>query len=163
MGSSPALNIHGNMKETLIGRTIAVLIADGTDAAALTTLRKTVEKAGATLVLIAPKIGGPTLSDGKKIKVDGQLQGSPSQLFDAVAVLTTEAATETLLRDGAAVQWVRDAFSHLKAIGYVADSKPLLDKAGITPDEGVVETSKGFVEAASKRYWAREPKVRNLA
>lgn len=97
------------------------------------------------------------------MKADGQLQGSPSQLFDAVAVLTTKTATETLLKEGAALQWVMDAFGHLKAIGYTADSKPLLDKAGVTPDEGVTDVTKGFVEAATKRYWAREPSVRTLA
>ncbi|MBA8878305.1 catalase [Phyllobacterium myrsinacearum] len=163
MAPSPALSIHANMKGTLVGRTIAVLIADGTDAAALTTLGKSIEKAGAKCALIALKIGGATLSDGKKIKADGQLQGSPSQLFDAVAVLTTKTATEKLAKEGAAVQWVMDAFGHLKAIGFTADSKALLDKAGVTPDEGVMDIATGFVEAASKRYWAREPSIRNLA
>ncbi|QND54399.1 catalase (plasmid) [Phyllobacterium sp. 628] len=163
MAPSPALSIHANMKETLAGRTIAVLVADGTDAVALATLKKSIEKAGATCAVVAPKIGGATLSDGKKMKADGQLQGSPSQLFDAVAVLTTKTATETLLKEGAALQWVMDAFGHLKAIGYTADSKPLLDKAGVTPDEGVTDVTKGFVEAATKRYWAREPSVRTLA
>jgi catalase len=55
-----------------------------------------------------------------------------------------------------------DAFGHLKAIGYSADAKPLLDKAGIEPDEGVTELA-GFVAAAKKRYWDREASVRTLA
>ena len=163
MAPSPALSIHTNMKQMLEGRTIAVLIADGTDANALAGLRASIEKAGARCVIVAPKIGGATLSDGKKIKADGQLLGSPSQLFDSVAVLTSKEATENLARDGAAIQWVMDAFGHLKAIGYTAESKPLLDKAGIAPDEGVVDIGNAFVEAASKRYWAREPTVRILA
>ncbi|SDP37103.1 catalase [Phyllobacterium sp. OV277] len=163
MPPSPALSIHANMKTILAGRTIAVLVADGTDASDLARLQKSIEKAGAKCVFVSPKIGGATLSDGKKVKADGQLLGSPSQLFDAVAVLTAKAATESLLKEGAAVQWVMDAFGHLKAIGYTRDSKPLLDKAGITPDEGVLDVSNGFVEAAAKRYWAREPAVRTLA
>ncbi|NEL74450.1 MAG: hypothetical protein G3W60_21275, partial [Xanthomonas perforans] len=61
-----------------------------------------------------------------------------------------------------AVQWVMDAFGHLKAIGHNADAKPLLDKAGVEPDEGITDLA-GFVEAAKKRYWDREPNVRTLA
>ncbi len=39
----------------------------------------------------------------------------------------------------------------------------VLDKAGVVRDEGVVALDKGFVEAAAKRFWAREPGVRMLA
>ena len=54
------------------------------------------------------------------------------------------------------------AFGHLKAIGYNPAAKPLLDKAGVELDEGVTDLA-GFVEAAKRRYWDREPKVRTLA
>ena len=56
-----------------------------------------------------------------------------------------------LLKEAAAVQWVMDAFGHLKAIGYSAEAKPLLDKAGIQPDEGVADTGMAFIAAAAKR------------
>lgn len=55
-----------------------------------------------------------------------------------------------------------DAFGHLKAIGHNAAAKPLLDKAGVEPDEGITDLP-GFVEAAKKRYWDREASVRTLA
>jgi len=61
------------------------------------------------------------------------------------------------------VQFVMDAFAHLKAIGHTPGAKPLLDKAGVEPDDGVLALDAGFVEAAAKRYWDREPKVRHLA
>ena len=163
MDISPALSIHGNMKATLEGRTVAVLVDTGSDSAALKKLRTAVEKAGAILKVIAPTIAGITLSDGKEIKADGQLMGSPSQLFDAVAIIIAAEAAKRLQRDSAAVQWVSDAFGHLKAIGFTPSSKPLLDKAGVEPDDGVVETGEGFADAAAKRYWDREPKLRKLA
>jgi catalase len=34
---------------------------------------------------------------------------------------------------------------------------------GIEPDEGVMILEEGFVKAAARRYWEREPKVRMLA
>jgi catalase len=41
--------------------------------------------------VVVPRVGSAKLSDGSTIKADGQLQGSPSQLFDAVAVLLSKA------------------------------------------------------------------------
>ncbi|MGE3932602.1 MAG: catalase [Rhodospirillaceae bacterium] len=163
MDPSPALSIHRNMMDTLEGRAVGILIADGTDASALATLKSAVEKAGATAVLVAPKVGGVKLSDGKAVKADGQLLGSPSQIFDAVAVVLAPPAVKTLLAEGAAIQWLMDAFGHLKAIGHNPDAKPLLDKAGVEADAGVVGIDAGFVKAAAKRYWDREPKLRMLA
>ena len=43
-----------------------------------------------------------------------------------------------------------NASGHLKAIGSNADAKPLLNKAGVEPDEGVTDLG-GFVQAAYAR------------
>jgi catalase len=56
-----------------------------------------------------------------------------------------------------------DAFGHLKAIGATKAATRLLDKAGVEADEGITGLGKAFVEAAGRRYYAREPKVRTLA
>ncbi|RZM32727.1 MAG: catalase HPII, partial [Sphingomonas sp.] len=111
---------------------------------------------------IAPKVGKVPLSDGSFVAADAQLFGQPSVTVDACAVILSEAACAKLVKEGAAVQWVMDAFGHLKAIGANDAAKPLLDKAGVEADEGVTDLS-GFVEAAKKRYWDREPNVRTLA
>ncbi|WP_027230019.1 catalase [Phyllobacterium sp. UNC302MFCol5.2] len=163
MEPSPALSIHGNMKPTLDGRSVGILIDDGTDAAALGALTNSVKQAGAKPVIVAPKIGGAKLANGDTMKADGQLLGTPSQLFDAVAVVVSADAAGRLANEGAAKQWVMDAFGHLKAIGYTASSRALLDAAGIKDDAGVVPVEKGFTDAATKRYWDREPKLRMLA
>ncbi|MGV8939826.1 MAG: catalase [Allorhizobium sp.] len=163
MEPSEALSIHANMKETLEGRKVGILIADGSDAKILSTLVAAIEKEGATPFLVSPKIGGAKLSDGNVKMADGQLAGSPSQLFDAVALVLSKDATAMLMKEAAAVQWVMDAFGHLKAIGADAAAKPLLDKAGVEPDTGIVGLDADFVKAAAKRYFDREPKVRMLA
>src|SRR5687768_1574966 len=79
MASSDALSIHKNMKATLEGRAVGILIADGTDAGQLDAVVAAVTRAKGKAVIIAPKIGGATLSDGNVRKADGQLAGSPSQ------------------------------------------------------------------------------------
>ncbi|MBB4302975.1 catalase [Rhodobium orientis] len=163
MEPSPALSIHKNMKETLEGRNVGVLIADGSDAKAVSSLTKALEKAGAKVTLVAPKIAGVTLSDGTEVMADGQLLGSPSQLFDAAAVVLSGEATKAMCGEGAAVQWVMDAFGHLKALGCNEDAKPLLEKAGVMADDGVTGVGDDFVAAAARRFYDREPKVRMLA
>jgi catalase len=56
-----------------------------------------------------------------------------------------------------------DAYGHLKAIGHTDEAMPLLKKAGVQPDEGVVPLDRGFTAAAAKRYWTREPSIRTLS
>ena len=159
---SPALSIIENAHATLEGRKVAILFAEGSDAAAIAALKDAIVGAGATPFLVAPKVGGIPVSKGT-LKADGQLAGSPSVLFDAVAlVLTTEAAT-VLSGDAGAVQFVADAFAHLKAIGGDEGARPLLDRAGVAPDEGVTDLGEAFIAAAARRFYAREPKVRMLA
>jgi catalase len=81
--------------------------------------------------------------------------------FDAVVLaLTVEAAGE-LSRNATAVDWVRDAFRHLKAIGFQGGATALMDRAGVFHDEGVVDLDGGGVEsfltaAKSGRIWNRE-------
>ncbi len=164
MKPSPALRIiRGPLeKHTLKGRTVGILFAEGTDAAELRTVKQAVKAAGGHPLTIAPKVGAVPLSDGSTVKADAQLFGQPSVTVDACAVILSDAACAKLVKEGAAVQWVMDAFGHLKAIGHNAGAKPLLDKAGVEPDAGVTELA-GFVKAAQQRYWDREPKVRTLA
>ena len=162
MPPSPALSIQQNMKATLEGRQVGILIADGSDGAEIDAVVAAVEGAGGKPVLVAPKVGGAKLADGSMKKAQGQLAGSPSQIFDAVAVILSADGCKMLLKEGAAVQWVMDAFGHLKAIGANDAAKPLLDKAGVEADEGVVALA-DIATAGTKRYWAREPNVRTLA
>lgn len=163
MTASDALSIQKNMKPTLEGRTVGILIADGSDAGEQASLVDAITKAKGKAFIVAPKVGGAKLSDGKVRKADGQLAGSPSQLFDAVALVLSKAGCAALINEGAAVQWAMDAFGHLKAIGASDAAQPLLDKAGVVPDAGVTALDGSFVEMAAKRFYEREAKVRNLA
>ncbi|MFS0738422.1 catalase [Sphingomonas sp. 1P06PA] len=163
MPPSDALSIHKKMKATLEGRAVGILIADGTDGAALDTLVAAIDGAKGKPVIIAPKVGGAKLADGSMRKADGQLAGTPSQLFDAVAILLSEEGCQALLKEAAAVQFAMDAFGHLKAIGASDAAQPLLDKAGIEPDDGVTGLDDTFLTAAAQRFYDREPGVRTLA
>ncbi len=160
--ASDALSIQKNLKPTLMGRSVGILIADGTDAALLKQVKTAVTDAGGKAVIIAPKVGGAKLSDGKLMAADAQLQGAPSALFDAIFVCLSDDGCKTLMTEGAAIQFVMDAFGHLKAIGHTPESHPLLDKAGVVHDDGVV-FAEHFIDKAAQRFFEREPSVRTLA
>jgi catalase len=135
----------------------------------LVKLRKAVEKEGAVLAIVAPKIGGVTTAKGAKLPADQSLSGAPSVMFDAVALLLSEEGAAKLAMEAAAIDWLRDAFGHLKVIGHVADAAPVFEKAAVAPDadEGVVGLAErggieAFIEAAKQhRIWKREPTLRS--
>ncbi len=158
---SDALSIQKNWHSTLKGRVVGILFAEGSDKAAIDQLTANIKAKGGRVFLVAPKVG-PTKVKGGTLAADGQLAGSPSMLFDAVAMVLMPDQVEKLMKDSAARDWVTNANAHLKAIGYCPGSKALLDDCGITPDDGVVPNEK-FVKAAANRYWAREAKLRDLA
>lgn len=158
---SDALSIQKNADDTMEGRKVAILFAEGSDKAAIDALKATIEKAGGTAFLVAPKVGGIKVKGGT-LKADGQLAGSPSVLFDAIASILTDDQAKTLSKQGAAVQWFMDAFGHCKTIAHDDATQILLDKAGVEKDSGVVAPD-GFAKVGTRRHWAREAKVRDLA
>jgi catalase len=165
MELSPALQIIGKMKDTLMGRAIGILIADGSEGATIKEIKKAATQAGAGVKIIAPKVGGAKLADGSMLAADCQLAGAPSVLFDAVAVILSDAGVKALVMEGAAIDFVRDAFGHLKAIAVDQGGQALLKKANIVPDAGIVNVSDvdAFIAAAKTRQWERERSVRTLA
>lgn len=163
MPPSPALGLVAKSKPSLQGRCIGILLADGSDGAAIAAIRKAAEAAGAQVKLVAPKVG-VTLKDGKTLAADGQLAGTPSVLFDAIASVLEPGEALKLSRQAGAVDWFREAFGHLKAIAACKGTHQILRAGGITPDAAVVDPKdvKQFIELAKTRYWAREPTLRQL-
>jgi catalase len=164
MAPSPALQIIGKMKDTLEGRAIGILVHDGSDAATVKALQKAAQDAGATCKIVAPKLG-VKLSDGKQLSADGQLAGTPSFVFDAVAVVLSAQAGKMLASESAAIDFVSNAWAHLKAIASDAGAQPLLEAGNVGKDAGIVDAgdANGFIAAAKTRQWAREPQLRMLA
>lgn len=162
---SPALSILGKARETLQGRKIGCLVADGTDGKLVASLKTAAAKMKADFAVVAPKVGGAVTADGQLLPADFQLAGGSSVLFDAVFVALSAEGSEQLSNEASAVGWVHDAFSHCKVIGATKEAQSLLDAAGVTSDEGVIvgTNSNIFLTAAAKgRIWGREPKVRTI-
>lgn len=165
---SPALSIIENGPESFAGRKVGVLVADGCDGKLLAALKTAVETEGAMMELVAPKIGGVVTADGTRMPADHMVDGGPSVLFDAVALVLSKEGAAKLAGEAAARDFVADAFAHCKFIGFTAGAVALLEKAGVAPDadEGVVAlgggaAAAGFVESCrALRLWEREKAVK---
>lgn len=161
MKPSDKLSLLKKFVPTLEGRKVGILFDEGSDLSKINEVKAGIEKAGATAMLIAPKIGGIEV-EGGTLAADGQLSGTPSVLLDAIALVLTKEAAGKLCGESSAIDFVSDAYVHLKAIGYSEEAKPLLDKAGVVPGEGITNLDSSFVKAAARRYPDREPQVRIL-
>jgi catalase len=168
---SPALSIVGNCPGTFQGRKLGVLVTDGSDADVVSALREAVAAEGATIEFVAPTAGRVEASDGSWIDADHKVDGGPSVLFDAVAVVPSAAGAEALMGEATARDFAADAFAHRKFIAYVPAASTLFAKAGIPNglDDGFVDVSGGggapqrFIELCRKlRHWPRETTVKAL-
>ena len=161
---SSALSIILNGPKSFKGRKLGILLTDGSDAAVFSALKKAVEAEGALWEVIAPKIGGVTLGDGEMVAAKHKLDGAPSVLFDAVAVLPSEAGAALLANDAVAKDFVSDAFAHCKFIAHSEAALALFAEARIPPelDQGFValdgaKACNAFLGlCADLRLWARE-------
>ena len=166
VAASAALSIINNGPATFAGRKVGILVTDGADAKVLAALQGAVAAEGAVVELIAPKIGGVTLSDGRLVPADQNVDGGPSVLYDAVAIVVSAEGAALLANHAAAKDFVTDAHAHCKFIGHVPAAAALFDAAGTAElvDGGyVVLDSDGvdaFVETCRQiRFWEREPTV----
>ncbi|MFU0505793.1 catalase [Pseudaminobacter sp. NGMCC 1.201702] len=168
LAASPALSIIENGPESFAGRKVGVLVSPGADAALLKKLRSAIEKEGAVMEVIAPKVRGVEAADGSWIEAKHMIDGGPSVLFDAVALILSEEGAERLTGEAAARDFVADAFAHCKFIGFCAGAIPVLQKAGIDPDadEGLISLDDPqmiatFIESCRRlRLWSREMAVK---
>ena len=153
--ASPALSIQRSNGPSLVGRKVAVLVATGSLLADVEKLRADLSAQGASVAVIGPKVN--VVFKSGPMAVDGQLAGSPSVLFDAVAVVLLASGERELHADPAALQFVRDAFVHCKAIGYTAGAVALLAAAGVdVASDGVSKIGSQFVKNAATRFVSRE-------
>ena len=161
---SDKLSMLKNSPGTLKGRKIGVLMTEESDGEVFSALQKAVEKEGAMLEVIAPRIGGVRNSKGQLIKAQQNIDGGPSVLYDAVVLLPSTEGAQILSGLPSARDFVSDAFAHCKFIGYSKAAQHLLEAAGVAKmlDDGCLPlgdagTVEKFVTMCSDlRYWSRE-------
>jgi catalase len=170
MDPSPMLSIIAKAKPTLQGRKIGCLVSDGCDGDVVARLKAAALAAGAKFEVVAPTVYGVTTAAGDLLAADHKVEGAPSVLFDAVAIVPSAEGGAKLGLQAEAVNFLRDAYGHLKVIGYLPTAAPLFVKGGISDrnpdnDVGLISLANGTIDdfiatASAGRIWAREPTVR---
>jgi catalase len=164
---SDKLSILKNGPSSFKGRKLGVLATDGVDAGLLEALKRAAKAEGALLKMVTPRVGGVKDSKGKHIPGDEKIDGGPSVVFDAVAILPSQEGAQLLAKDATSRDFVSDAFAHCKFIAYSPTAGPLFKAAGLDGllDKGCIaltapDAAQKFIEACRKlRFWEREAKV----
>jgi catalase len=158
---SPALRLYGKYKPTLKGRKVALLLAPGFNLKLKDALVAAIKKERAAAAIIALKVGGVEDSTGTRHPAEMALRGSPSIMFDAVAVLAGPAGDKALSANPDAVGFLMDACRHLKAIGLsgvpeLAGMAHAVGLAGVTEIGGTKDIAAFIGFARDGKVWARE-------
>jgi catalase len=163
---SDALSILKNGPDSFVGRKLGLFLCDGADADLVAALEQAFRAEGAMVAIVAPHIQGATLSDGSTRAADEKIDGGPSVLFDAVALVLSEEGGKTLALNKPAQDFVSDAFAHAKFIGWTEAARPLLQATGVAGqmDDGMIaldaDRADGFVrQCRALRFWPREDRM----
>jgi catalase len=162
---SAALSMENTVKNSIVTRRIAFLAGDGVNETSFTNMKKLLEEQGATVKLIAPKMGTVKSDKGNFIPVDESFLIATSVVYDAVYIPGGGKSIDALIKEADAVHFISQAYKHCKAIATDADGEELLDIALVeitAKDNGVVinrnsDFDQSFIKAiAQHRFWDRE-------
>ncbi len=142
--TSAALSMMNTKKDSVKGRKIAILAADGVNGAELMAVKQALKAAGATSKIVSTHGGKIKSADGKVIDVEMTFLTSASVMFDAIYVPGGRESISTLKREGDAIHFVTEAFKHCKAIAATGDGLDLFAEADLLGIQ--LSKSSGFVE-----------------
>ena len=127
--TSPSLSqtYYAPSTPTIATRRIAFLVADGFDNTQVQTIQAALKAANAFTFIIGPRRGlvypagvDPGSPTGG-VPADHSWESQRSTGFDAILIPDGIKHVEDLSKSGRAIQWVREAFGHLKVIGAIGE------------------------------------------
>lgn len=181
--SSGALSLFARPGEpTIKTRRIAVLVADGVNAALARQVHDQLAQQGAAPRYLGPGLGmAGDQEGGEGIAVEVTLETGPAVLWDAVVVIDGDGAIDALADAGQAMDFLKDQFRHCKPMLFMGEAIKLTEIAGLPIEKapgkdavagmGILHFESGEASAAIKafagalamhRFYAREsdpPKV----
>jgi len=119
------------MEKTAKTRKVAILAADGVDAAQLMVMKQALKQAGVLSHVISKFKGTIAGSDGQEIEVDRTFLTGASVMYDAVYIPGGKKSVEMLAGINHAVDFVHEAFKHGKAIAATGEGVELLKAANL--------------------------------
>ncbi|RZL47222.1 MAG: catalase [Pedobacter sp.] len=163
---SEALSMKNTVKNGIKTRKIAIIAADGVNDKSLNDVKKALTAGGASVEIIAPKLGNILTETNAAIAVDESLLTAASVFYDAVYIPGGKQSVATIATEPDAIHFLNEAFKHCKAIAVDADAQAVIDStyfAAIAKEDGIIiegdvkKLSDKFIKAiAQHRFWDRE-------
>jgi len=166
---SGALSMQNTVKNTIKGRKIGFIMANGADAGTINDLKTKLEGKNATVELIAPSLAPLRTNDGSTLISKHSLTSTASVCFDALYITGGEDAVKELLipeNKHLVLHFINEAYKHCKAIYFDEGTEPLYKNSNVGAraheDPAIVtwEDKNGaekFINAIAKhRVWELE-------
>jgi catalase len=131
--ASPALSMFARPGDGSVkSRRIALLVADGVDAPALVRAHEEFSAAQAVPRFVGASMGSVSANGGSVLPVEVTIEAAPSVLWDAVVLPDGAAAIEALMKNGHAMDFVREQYRHCKPILALGAGETWLKKLGVS-------------------------------
>lgn len=125
----PSFSMANARKDLIVGRCIAVLVANGFERERFTAVCTALLAGGAAVKIISSRLGDVKCNQGQSLKVDNSLATVGSVMFDAVYVPGGQRSVEALCRDAHAVLFVKEAYKHGKGVAASNEGGMLITRA----------------------------------
>ncbi len=157
--------------QTIRGRRIALLVADGLDASSLRTVHSMLVQREAVPRFVGARLGQVMPAIGEPVHAEVTFETAPSVLWDAMVLPDGAAATTTLAKVGQTLEFIKDQYRHCKPMLVLGEATRLLETAAIPtqlkngrPDPGIVispgntaDALAAFIDALARhRIYERE-------
>jgi catalase len=129
--SPPLSLLHFPGDGSIKTRRVAILVANGIEAAAVRSLYTMLLAEGAVPRLVGPLLGQVMPADGDALNVEVSVEAMPSVLYDAVVVPAGETAISAWMNDLDVMDFLRDQYRHGKPMLMLGGASALLQQAGI--------------------------------
>lgn len=164
---SDALSILKNPPKEFKGRKIGVFVGKEIDKSVIDyieELKKTAQELDSFVEVIVTQAPHFVDKSGKQVKSDMKcyaVSTKPSVLYDAVIVILSDNNKDEVINNPYIRNFVNDAYSHCKFIGYNKESKWFFDAMNLTIDGGCIaldeNAPKEFIAKCKKlRFWDRK-------
>ncbi len=128
-------------------RSVAILVADGVDGDSIAATRAALRAAGATVHLIAPRLGVVQPSKGEPFDATGTLENSAPVLFDGVVLPDGAGGVKVLASHFEVMDFISSQYRHGKTLLAIGVSKALLERAGVPATTAEGAANPGVVVA----------------
>lgn len=124
-----SLSMAHTRKDLIVGRCVAVLVANGFEGERLMAIRDALITGGASVKIISSRLGEIKCNQGRVLQVDNSLATVGSVMFDAVYIPGGYRSVEALCKDANAILFVKEAYKHGKSVAASNEGGMLITRA----------------------------------